>query len=52
MAAKAAGYVAGAIRLEAPASRGEAVLLTIHGMSIIEGLHTVKHNEAVQFYAF
>ena len=52
MVAKAAGYVAGAIRLGAPASRGEAVLLTIHGMSDIDGLHTGRYNEAVQFCAF
>jgi len=41
MVAKAAGYVAGAIRLGAPASRGE-VVLTIHGTSDIDGLHTGK----------
>jgi hypothetical protein len=47
MVANAAGCVAGAI----PAC-GEAVLLTIHGISDIDGLHTGKYNEAVQFYAF
>ena len=49
MVAKAAGSVAGAIP-----ECGEAVLLTIHGISDIDGLHTGtgKYNEAVQFYAF
>src|SRR5262245_7711726 len=46
MAANAVGSVA------APASRAEAVLLTIHGISDIDGLHTGKCNKAVQLYAF
>ncbi len=43
MVAKAAGSVAGAIRSGAPASRGEALLLTIHGTSDIDGLNTGKY---------
>ena len=46
MVAKAAGSVAGAI----PAC-GEALSLTIHGITDIDGLYTGKYNEAVRFYA-
>jgi hypothetical protein len=31
---------------------GEAVLLGVDGFSNFEGLHSRKHNDEVQFYAF
>jgi ATP-dependent DNA ligase len=31
---------------------GEAVVLNLHGISDFDALHSGKHNDEVQFYAF